>query len=74
MGVLDKQITFRERMSTLVTERDHLESRIREVERFLNTLPVVTQDHKPTLNRYNLLCHNKSEVLTKIRKLKERMG
>ena len=67
---IDKQITFHEQMADLQSKLDKLLFNITGVEQHLSANP----EHRPTLSRYNLLCHNRSEVLTKIRKLKERMG
>ena len=66
---LDKQITFREQMAELQSRLKSLDFRIVGAERFLSARP----GHTPTISRYNLLCHSRSEVLTKIRRLKERM-
>ena len=67
---LDKKITFREQMAELQSRLRSLDFRIVGAERFLSARP----GYGPTISRYNLLCHSRSEVLTKIRKLKERMG
>ena len=67
---LDKRITFREQMVELQSRLKSLEPRIVEAERFLSARP----GHQPTLSRYNVLRHSRSEVLGKIRRLKERMG
>jgi len=67
---LDKmQVSFQEQMIELQTKFKSLHSQIVQAEQFLFAHP----ESKATLNRYNLLCHNKSETLTKIGKLKERM-
>lgn len=67
---VDKQITFQEQMVELHSRLKSLDSRIVEAETFLSA----RLGHNPTINRYNLLCHDRSEVLTKIRMLKEKMG
>ena len=67
---LDKmQTAFKEQMAILQANLDKLKINISEAEYYISANP----DFKPTLNRYNLMCHNRSETLTKIRKLKERM-
>ena len=69
-GTPDKRIIFEEQMPGLQRRLELLESRIAEAEQILSARPW----HGPTLSRYNILCHSRSEVKTKIRKLKERMG
>lgn len=66
----DKKITFQERMVPLQRRLRSLESRILEAEGLLSARP----GRQPTINRYNILCHDRSEVKTKIRKLKEGMS
>ena len=67
---LDKmQTAFKEKMNELQANLDKLKINISEAGFHLLANP----GHKPTLSRYNLLCHNRSETLTKIRKLKERI-
>lgn len=67
---LDNRIAFDEQMVELHRRLKSLDSRISEAERFLLARP----GHAPTVSRYNLYCHGRSEVLGKIRKLKGRMG
>ena len=70
MAEIDKRITFQEQMARLESRLSSLESQIQEAEVFLSARP----GHKPTVSRYNTMCHGRSEVLTKIRRLKEKMG
>ena len=76
---LDKmQVSFQEKMTELQSKLQSLNSQIIQAELFLSANPNqvylgMTPQNQPTWNRYNLLCHNRSEILTKIRKLKERM-
>ena len=63
------QISLQEQLFELQMYLKTLEANINVADQFLAAKP----GHKPTVNRYNLLCHNRSETLTKIRKLKERM-
>ena len=59
------QVSQQEQMTNLKSRLESLNSNIIQVEQFLSAKP----NHKPTINRYNILCHSKSEILTKIRKL-----
>lgn len=68
--MIDKQITQREQMAELQRELEKLKISIAQADRFLAAKP----GHESTTNRYNILQHNRSEILTKIRKLKEKMG
>ena len=76
---LDKmQIALQEQMTELERKLEKLESDISRTELFLAANPYqlylgMTVKFQPSRNRYNILCHNRSETLTKIRKLKERM-
>jgi hypothetical protein len=63
------QFALKEQMVELQAKFKSLHSQIVQAEQFLFAHP----ESKSTMNRYNILCHNKSETLTKIRKLKERM-
>lgn len=65
----DKRITYGEQLMELETRLEFLEFRIAGAEHFLSARP----GHQPTVSRYNILCHSRSEVKTKIRKLKEKM-
>ena len=67
---LDKRILIEEQMAGLESRLRLLNSRIVEAERFIFARP----GHQATISRYNILCHNRSEVLTKIRVLKGRMS
>lgn len=64
------QFGLKEQMVGLQRELEKLDFNISAAELFLST---VIDNHKPTLNHHNVLCHNRSETMTKIRKLKERM-
>lgn len=66
---INKNITFQEQLTELESKLQSLNSQIIQAETFLAAKP----DQIPTISRYNLLCHSKSEILTKIRKLKEKM-
>ena len=64
-----KQINIQEKLTELQAKLQSLNLNIQETEVFLFVQP----KHKPTLSRYNILQHSKSEILTKIRKLKEKI-
>lgn len=66
---ISKEISQQEKMTELESKLKSLNSQILQAETFLSANP----DHIPAISRYNLLCHNKSEILTKVRRLKERM-
>lgn len=70
MSKLDKRIIFEGQMTELESRLRLLSSRILEAERFLFAHP----GGEPTISRYNILCHSRSEVLTKIGILKGRIG
>jgi hypothetical protein len=63
------QIGLKEKMAELQAKFKSLHSQIVQAEQFLFAHP----ESNSTMNRYNILCHNKSEVMTKIRKLKEKI-
>ena len=72
------QLSFQEKMTELQSKLKKLDSQIVKAELFLSANPNqvylgMTKKYQPSWNCYNLLCHNRSEILTKIRKLKERM-
>ena len=64
------QVSFQEKMTELQSKLKKLEADISQAEQFILANP----GHKLAMSRYNLLYHSRSETLTKIRKLKERMG
>jgi hypothetical protein len=67
---INKAITHQEQMAELQLKLESTEFSIFQAERFLSAHP----SHEPTLSRYNILCHSRSEVKAKIRRLRERMG
>ena len=72
------QHSFKEQMIELQSKLSLLNSQISQAELVLCSNPNqpylgMTLNNQPTRNRYNMLCHNKSETMTKIRRLKERM-
>ena len=62
-------INQQEKLLELQSKLKLLNNYIIQTEQFLSANP----NHQPTLNRHNLLCHDKSETLTKIRILKRKM-
>jgi len=68
---LDKmQFILQEQLTALESVLLSLNLTIQETEVFLFSQP----KHELTMSRYNALQHSKSETLTKIRKLKEKIA
>lgn len=64
-----KNLIQQEQLTDLQAKLKRLNTHITQTEQFLAANP----NHQPTLNRHNILCHDKSETLTKIRRLEEKM-
>ena len=61
-------IARQEQLTSLQIKLSRLNTHITRTELFLSAQP----NHQPTLNRYNILQHDKSKTLTKIRRLKKK--